>query len=143
MKRTLQIILLLALFAPLAVAQPPATLLSLVSATPAPLSSVMVEAAAFDFEEVANDQVRLAVYPNPAAENPTVRFQLERSQGLVLDVFDLLGRRVSQQDLGYVPTGEHDVRLNIGGLPAGLYIVRLSGDAGARATVRLTRVVSA
>lgn len=84
------------------------------------------------------DPISVSIFPNPAYESTTVQFRLERSQSFVLDVFDLLGRRVVQHELGVLAPGEHEVRLGLQHLAHGLYIVRLSGDAGARATVRLT-----
>jgi hypothetical protein len=84
-----------------------------------------------------------SAYPNPAADDLTVRFTLERAQRVDLAVFDLLGRRLRGWDLGLLPAGEQAHHLDLSGLPAGLYVVRLTGDAGARATVKVTRRPSA
>jgi len=84
-----------------------------------------------------------AAYPNPAADDLTVRFLLERAQRVELSVFDLLGRRLRGWDLGVLAAGEQAHRLDLAGLPPGLYVVRLTGDAGARATVKVTRRPSA
>lgn len=91
----------------------------------------------------ADAPLAMSIYPNPALDEATVRFSLERTQRVSLDLFDLLGRQVRQRDLGVMSAGEHEVMLDLRNLPAGLYIVRLSGDAGARATVRVTRAMKA
>ncbi|MEP0548355.1 MAG: T9SS type A sorting domain-containing protein [Rhodothermales bacterium] len=79
----------------------------------------------------------LAVYPNPVRGDATVRFALDAPQRVTLAVFDVLGRRVLTTDLGPQPAGEVMHRLDAARLPAGLYVVRLTGDAGASATARI------
>ena len=81
----------------------------------------------------------LAVYPNPSRGETTVRFALDAPQRVTLAVFDVLGRRVLTDDLGAQPSGEGTRGLDAASLPAGLYVVRLTGDAGARATTRVVR----
>ena len=81
----------------------------------------------------------LAVFPNPTRDVATVRFTLDAPQRVTLAVYDVLGRRVLAADLGAQPTGEATHRLDVANLPAGLYVVRLTGDAGARATARIVR----
>lgn len=88
-------------------------------------------------------ELTMSVFPNPVLREAVVRFTIERTQLVTLDVFDLLGRRVMQRELGVLETGEHEVQLDLQRLPTGLYIVRLTGDAGARATVRITKAASA
>jgi hypothetical protein len=135
MKQVLRILLVLLVAAPLAHAQAPRVgagwgYVATASAMPA--------LAAADVAPMA-----LSVYPNPLVDDATVRFTLERPQRVTLDVFDLLGRRVRGHDLGRLAAGEHETALSLRGLPPGLYIVRLTGDAGAQATVRVTRLPSA
>jgi hypothetical protein len=57
-----------------------------------------------------------------------------------LELIDLLGRRVRETELGPQPAGAHDLRLDLGGLRPGLYVLRLRGDAGAEATQRVVVV---
>jgi hypothetical protein len=96
-----------------------------------------------DLWDEADDHIALSVFPNPAVDRAVAHFQLSRSQQVTLDVFDLLGRRLGHRDLGLLSAGEHEANLDVRQLPPGIYIVRLSGDAGARATVRLIRSLSA
>jgi hypothetical protein len=79
----------------------------------------------------------LAVFPNPSRGDATARFALDRPQRVTLAVYDVLGRRVLTADLGALPAGEATHRLDAAVLPAGLYVVRLEGDAGASATARI------
>jgi hypothetical protein len=102
-----------------------------------------VTADLWDDAEGGDDRIALSVFPNPAVDRAVAHFQLTRSQQVTLDVFDLLGRRLGHRDLGLLSAGEHEANLDVRQLPPGIYIVRLSGDAGARATVRLIRSLSA
>jgi len=83
--------------------------------------------------------VALAVFPNPSRGTATVRFMLDRAQRVTLAVYDVLGRRVLARDLGVQPAGEAQHRLDVASLPSGVYVVRLDGDAGTRATARIVR----
>lgn len=124
------------------------TLLVLLFAAPAmgqPLASVIAPMAVSGLVVMQNDEgdpIVLSVYPNPVVEVANVRFSIERSQQITLDVFDILGRPVIHRDLGSASSGEHEIALDVSDLAPGLYMVRLTGDAGARATVRMTRAVS-
>lgn len=92
-------------------------------------------------EEVAAPAsvVALSLYPNPARGAATLNLSLDAPQRVTLAVYDVLGRRVLSDDLGALPAGEASHRLDIAALPPGVYLVRLDGEAGARATSRLVR----
>jgi hypothetical protein len=84
--------------------------------------------------------VRLdSVYPNPVRDAGVVSFVLQAGSPVVLALYDILGRRVLTLADATFPAGEHDVRLDAGGLPSGLYVVRLESDGGTLAR-RLTVV---
>jgi hypothetical protein len=89
--------------------------------------------------EPSQSALALSVFPNPSRGVSTVRFSLDAPQRVTLAVFDVLGRRVFAADLGAQPGGEATHRLDAAALPAGLYVVRLTGDAGASATTRIVR----
>ncbi len=78
-------------------------------------------------------------FPNPAAGTATIRFALGEAAPVRLDVFDVLGRRVSTLADGLMTAGEHEVRLDARGLASGTYVYRLSTPVGIQAR-RLTIV---
>jgi hypothetical protein len=80
------------------------------------------------------------VFPNPARRAVQAHYTLGAPQTVTLDLVDVLGRRVRSVEMGPQPAGEHEVRLDLGGLRAGLYVLRLRGDAGAGATQRIVVV---
>jgi hypothetical protein len=70
--------------------------------------------------------------PNPSATTTTLRFSSDRAQTVRLELFDVLGRRVSTLYEGTVAAGQRVVvPVAVGSLPAGAYLARLSGEAGA------------
>ena len=79
----------------------------------------------------------LASYPNPTRDAATLTLTLDRPQRATVAVYNVLGRQVLSADLGALPTGEAIHRLDLAALRPGVYVVRLQGDRGARATTRL------
>jgi hypothetical protein len=68
----------------------------------------------------------LSAWPNPARRELTVSFALPVGGHGVLDLVDLLGRRVALRDLASFGPGTHQVQLlEQQALPPGVYLVRL------------------
>ncbi len=70
----------------------------------------------------------LAVYPNPFARQTTLALDLAEAQTLRVEVLDVLGRRVALAHDGPLAAGAHRVVIEAAGLPAGVYLVRASGE---------------
>jgi len=64
-------------------------------------------------------------YPNPFNPATTIRFDLHQPSYVTLEVFDLLGRRVSSLADGDFAAGSHQVVFDAGRLAGGVYIYRL------------------
>lgn len=64
-------------------------------------------------------------YPNPFNPSTEIRFTLPERSRASLKVFDLLGREVATLAGGEMPAGDHTVRWNAAGAPAGVYVYRL------------------
>ena len=82
-----------------------------------------------------------AVWPNPARGTATAALSLAvPCPHVEVSVYDVVGRRVLVAHSGALPAGRHAVALDLRGLPAGVYVVRASGDrlrlAGPVAVVR-------
>ncbi|HUK64115.1 MAG TPA: FlgD immunoglobulin-like domain containing protein, partial [Dongiaceae bacterium] len=80
--------------------------------------------------------------PNPARDRPHIRFALPRATTMVLEIYDVHGRRVRTLASGNAAAGDHtlvwDLRGDNGTLAAsGLYFVRLRAD-GVTRVVRFT-----
>ncbi len=85
--------------------------------------------SADDEEEVGQDvpeRTSLAQnYPNPFNSQTTIRFELPASSEVTLEVFDVLGRRVTTLVDGQMDAGVHETRFDASGLSSGVYIYRL------------------
>jgi hypothetical protein len=78
-------------------------------------------------------------FPNPTAGTATIRFALGEAADVRLDVYDVLGRRVSTLADGLMTAGGHEVRFDARALASGTYVYRLSTPVGQQ-TRRLTIV---
>jgi hypothetical protein len=67
-------------------------------------------------------------YPNPFNPQTCIRFTLNARAWTTLEVFDLLGRKISVLLNEMVDAGDHQVTFHSNGLPSGLYLYRLSVD---------------
>ncbi len=76
--------------------------------------------------ELASDYVLHGAYPNPFNPSTSIGFDLPVSTPVYLDVVDVMGRRVlSPIQGGVMAAGRHDVRIDAGNLPSGIYMVRM------------------
>ncbi len=67
----------------------------------------------------------LGNYPNPFNPSTTIQFTMPFAGDVVLKVYDVLGRNVITQSLGYRTTGTHLYQFNAEGLSSGIYLYRL------------------
>jgi len=72
-------------------------------------------------------------YPNPFRSQTTIQFSLDRFQDIEIEVYDMLGRRVSTLLQDELPAGEHSIVFDALGLPSGIYSIRMMGNSGASA----------
>ena len=64
-------------------------------------------------------------YPNPFNPVTKIRWELNAEQDVVLTVYDLLGRKVTELVNGVYPAGVHTVSFDAGKLASGIYLYRL------------------
>jgi photosystem II stability/assembly factor-like uncharacterized protein len=64
-------------------------------------------------------------YPNPFTETTTITWQLPKDSPVILKVYDFTGREVKTLVDGNQAKGEHKVKFDLPGLPAGVYFYRL------------------
>jgi hypothetical protein len=67
-------------------------------------------------------------FPNPFNGSTNFRFSLSKPGVVTIQVFDILGRRVSSILLGYQERGEHSVRWNAQSLPSGVYVCSMAAE---------------
>ncbi|GAB5520320.1 MAG: hypothetical protein RhofKO_25710 [Rhodothermales bacterium] len=81
-------------------------------------------------EEPRAVSAKLDLYPNPSATYSTVRLDLALSEEVVVDLYDVLGRRIQTLHTGMLPSGRHHFSVDAGKLAAGSYLVRLNHGRG-------------
>lgn len=64
-------------------------------------------------------------YPNPFNSSTTVEYYLDRDGEIQLELFDLLGRRITVLESAYHSRGPGRVTIDGQGLPSGMYLYRL------------------
>jgi hypothetical protein len=76
-------------------------------------------------------------YPNPFNAVTTIAFELPRSAGVALRVFNLLGQEVASPVIQTLTSGRHEITVDASRLPSGTYIYRIESDGfvGARKMV--------
>ena len=77
--------------------------------------------------------------PNPFEGVSNISYRLEQPGQVSLRLFDLAGHPVRSLFEGFQPAGDHDIRLQSQGLPAGVYFYRL--EAGGQTESRRCLVV--
>ncbi|MEO0626488.1 MAG: T9SS type A sorting domain-containing protein, partial [Bacteroidota bacterium] len=74
----------------------------------------------------------IKLFPNPTSGVTNLSFNLSRTENLEVAVFDLLGRPVSNLNLGRVNGGRQQIELPTDQLASGMYTVVLSNGQAQR-----------
>jgi len=82
-------------------------------------------------ERDVNEVQLLGTYPNPVRQQATVRYALPEKQDIELRLYDMLGRQVRTVVSGE-QKGRHKQRLDVRGLPNGVYFLRLRANGQVR-----------
>ena len=93
-------------------------------------SSAVTYVSVEDAIELPEAMDVFSIYPNPARSNATLALEVGRTQHIQVELYDMLGRKVSTLFDEYVASpGALDIQVEAAGLPAGSYLVRVKGDA--------------
>ena len=96
--------------------------------------------------EVIPPTILVDVYPNPAVESVTIRYNLTKAENISLNIYDVSGQLVYARVTEYLPAGEHNIRwdgiTNSGvNLSAGVYYIKVrSADASVTKKLMLLRM---
>ncbi len=94
---------------------------------PIRLTPTVVDAVPHKIE--SPDQIDLvSVYPNPFNSSAEVKFYLQESGRVTIQLMDLSGRLVQTINNDVYSSGEHRVGFNGSGLPNGMYLIEIVGD---------------
>jgi dihydrofolate reductase len=79
--------------------------------------------------DIKEETPQVIVFPNPFNDYVNIKYQLTQSSDVFVDIYDITGRLLERQDLGFHIQGEHQNKLNLR-LPKGIYLVRLQTNYG-------------
>ncbi|MBN1117486.1 MAG: T9SS type A sorting domain-containing protein [Bacteroidales bacterium] len=98
-----------------------------------------VSSNVFTIELPGNSQIhfenahQLRVYPNPASNMVSINFEITHTAQVILKIYNLLGQKVEQIDLGKNTAGVHSFEWNVKNYNEGLYYVVI--ETGGSASV--------
>ena len=82
--------------------------------------------------KVAKNGLQLnSPFPNPACNELTLPFQLQKQSRISFQIMDMSGRILSSIDKGIVNPGEHLQKFDLSNLAAGTYILSVIGQEAA------------
>ncbi|MBD1397751.1 S8 family serine peptidase [Pontibacter sp. JH31] len=77
-----------------------------------------------------SEEGRLVSYPNPFSEKTTIRYSVEQAGPVLVEVYDVLGKKVRTLVSESKAAGDHSVDFRAENLPSGTYIYRV--EAGSK-----------
>lgn len=78
--------------------------------------------------ESKNSIVNAVAFPNPFSKAITLRYILNQSSNVTVEISDVLGRRVASYNLGHQREGSHDWNWDGSNQAAGVYFYKISAD---------------
>ena len=76
-----------------------------------------------DVEEERNNEV--SIYPNPSIDFTNLNLYLANKENIKIKLFNSLGQVVKTENKGLMPSGNHNMKINLDGLVEGLYFIEL------------------
>ncbi len=82
------------------------------------------------FADLFSDAIGMEVFPNPATDMVQVNFGLSGGRTVAIELMDLSGRAVRTVGVNTANSGVHTSMVDLAGLPAGMYMLRITDDNG-------------
>ncbi|MBL4587332.1 MAG: T9SS type A sorting domain-containing protein [Flavobacteriales bacterium] len=110
----------------------------------------LVEGAMDDFEiwEIVGglqsgiDETEISdfsIYPNPTDGNINLSITVEANTKLQVEVLNVVGEKVVEQNIGYKSVGKHSINMDLGSIASGIYFLRIQTETGS--TVRRLEMI--
>jgi hypothetical protein len=101
--------------------------------TVTPLEPLSTEGKGSFLPDVPNGIQLVGNYPNPFNPSTMLVFDLSDSSDVRMLLYNVLGKRIMSQDLGFFGVGRHTTRIEAGELASGVYVVRLEASGRSHA----------
>jgi PKD repeat protein len=85
-----------------------------------------------------NIENTISVYPNPTNNKSTVEYFSTSNNDINIELFNILGKKVSTVYSGAVSIGNNKFEINMENFPKGIYIVKVSDESGMH-TIKLIK----
>jgi hypothetical protein len=69
-----------------------------------------------------------SVYPNPVSNNMMINYSLSSSSNVMINIYDMLGNKVSSIANEKEVAGQHAITWNAKSIPQGIYIMQVRVD---------------
>ncbi len=86
---------------------------------------IRLGSGATSIAENQNQQIKFQLSPNPFSGQSVLSFQLEKNETLEITVYDMTGRKFNEIPKQVYNRGTHQVKINPGQIPAGMYECRI------------------
>jgi hypothetical protein len=90
-------------------------------------TTTVTSASQLEEEQLSSSKVDIIVTPNPFTSQASAQISLDKPQRLYINLTDMTGRLV-QSVTGMYGVGNTEVKLNVSGLPKGVYLLKVSGE---------------
>ncbi len=97
-----------------------------------PLNPLISISNEFEQDQIPTSFNLFPNYPNPFNPSTTVSFELNITNKVVLNVFNIVGQKISTFNLGLKQAGVHTFDLNLSDQASGIYLVRIQAGTESR-----------
>lgn len=95
------------------------------------LSYIQFSESAVAVNDKKSDEIKFELaqnFPNPFNPVTNIKYSIPKDGNVVLKVYDMLGREVTELVSGYKPAGNYSVNIDASNYPSGVYTYRLESN---------------
>jgi plastocyanin len=86
---------------------------------------IIVEENTTTITSLSEEIYNITFYPNPVNSYGTIDFTIDKSQLISINLFNMLGSRVSELYNGSFPNGKYSLSVNFSDIPEGIYYLTI------------------
>ena len=76
------------------------------------------------------NNTKIGVYPNPADDYAVIGIQLEKESGISLNIYDISGKLVYNNDAPKASVGQNEITINTANFVTGMYTIVVRTSTG-------------
>jgi len=69
--------------------------------------------------------IKMSVFPNPANQNATIGFELQRDSDVKIQLIDINGAVIQTHELGFKASGSHEFNIDVSTISSGNYLLSM------------------